>query len=55
MFRLQFCDAKQNSIYLVKRYLIIVDLTGREVAEKKNILLFYIYSDGSTERIFIVD
>jgi hypothetical protein len=33
----------------------IVDLTGREVAEKKNMLLFYIYSDGSTERIFIVD
>jgi hypothetical protein len=33
----------------------IVDLTGREVAEKKNMLLFYIYTDGSTERIFIVD
>jgi hypothetical protein len=53
---LQLLNSGLGEQFLPTRSLLkIVDLTGREVAEKKNILLFYIYSDGSTERIFIVE
>jgi hypothetical protein len=53
---LQLLNSGLGEQFLPTRSLLkIVDLTGREVAEKKNMLLFYVYSDGSAERIFIVD
>lgn len=38
-----------------KEVVRIVDLLGREVAEKNNTSLFYIYRDGSVEKKFIVE
>ena len=35
-----------------KKLLKILDILGREVLEKTNCVLIYVYSDGSTERIF---
>lgn len=37
-----------------KQLLKIVDLTGRETTFKANTPLIYIYSDGSTERVFVI-
>ena len=36
-----------------KQLIKIIDLLGREVDEKKNMLLFYIYSDGSIKKRII--
>ncbi len=33
----------------------IVDITGRKTDPKPNTLLFYIYSDGTTEKVFRVE
>ncbi len=38
-----------------KEVVKIVDLLGRKVAEKNNTPLFYIYTDGSVEKKFIVE
>jgi len=35
-----------------KELVKIVDLMGREVAPQKNRVLIYVYSDGTTERVF---
>ena len=37
-----------------KKLLKIIDILGREINEKPNMPLFYIYEDGSTERKFII-
>ena len=38
-----------------KEIVKIVDIMGREVGFEPNRVLFYIYSDGSSEKIFVVD
>lgn len=38
-----------------KKLLKIVDIMGRDVDPKPNTLLLYIYSDGSTEKVFSVE
>ena len=35
-----------------KKLVKIVDATGREVEDKPNKLLFYLYDDGTSERVF---
>ncbi|GEM_PF-5102175 len=35
-----------------KKLVKIVDATGREVEDKPNTLLFYIYDDGTSEKVF---
>ena len=35
-----------------KELVKIVDITGREVENKPNTLLFYIYSDGTAEKVY---
>ena len=35
-----------------KELVKVVDLMGREVSPQKNMVLIYVYSDGTTERIF---
>lgn len=44
-------DPTTNNKHLIK----IVDLMGRETEDKPNSLLIYIYSDGTTEKVFRVD
>jgi hypothetical protein len=38
-----------------KKLIKIVDTMGRETDDKLNTLLFYIYSDGTTEKVFITE
>ncbi|PWH85644.1 Kelch repeat-containing protein [Brumimicrobium oceani] len=38
-----------------KEIVKVVDLTGREIVEKPNTLLIYIYSDGTTKKVFRVE
>jgi len=38
-----------------KELLKITDLLGREVNEKRNTLLFYIYNDGTVEKRIIIE
>ena len=44
-----------NSCIDNKRVNVITDVLGREIEEKSNILLFYIYSDGTIEKKIILD
>ena len=45
-----------NEIYSNEKTLVkIVDMMGRESIEKNNIILIYIYSDGTTEKVFSVE
>ena len=39
--------------YQKKELVKIVDILGRETSFKNNHILFYIYSDGTTERKYI--
>lgn len=45
----------ESIIAAEKEVVRIVDVLGREVAEKNNTPLFYIYTDGSVEKKFIVE
>jgi CubicO group peptidase (beta-lactamase class C family) len=38
-----------------KKVIRIIDLIGRETTDKQNAVLIYIYSDGSTEKVFKVE
>jgi hypothetical protein len=38
-----------------KKILKIVDLLGKEVEFKKNEILIYLFEDGSTEKVFIME
>ena len=44
-------DLSNNEKVLVK----IVDLMGREIEDKANTLLFYVFSDGTAEKVFRVE
>ena len=37
-----------------KELLRVIDILGREVDEKRNTLLFYIYDDGSVKKRIVV-
>lgn len=45
----------EELILLEKELIKIVDLLGREVPFEKNRVLIYVYSDGTTERVFDVE
>ena len=50
------CNPSTISEVSIDRELIkIVDLFGREVVEKKNITLLYIYNDGTVERRVVLE
>ena len=42
-------------IYLTVLIIKIIDLMGRETIEKPNTILIYVYSDGSTEKVYRVE
>ena len=44
-----------NIILDNKRLLKVVDILGRDVEERKNISLFYIYDDGTAEKKIIIE
>ena len=44
-----------NEFTYPKKLIRIVDLMGRETEDKPNTLLIYIYSDGTTEKVFRVE
>lgn len=48
-------DLKEEYKLYKKEIVKIVDLTGKETEEKPNTLLIYIFSDGTTEKVFRVD
>jgi hypothetical protein len=39
----------------LKQVVRVVDLMGREVQEKPNVVLIYLYNDGTTEKVFRVE
>jgi hypothetical protein len=39
----------------IKELSKIIDLTGREIQYQKNIMMFYIYNDGTSQRVIEFD
>ena len=44
-------EIKYNNSKVIK----ITDVLGRELNEKKNTTLFYLYEDGTVEKIIIIE
>jgi hypothetical protein len=50
------CSTNEISEHLIEKTILkIIDITGRETTYKPNELLFYIYNDGSTAKIIVLE
>lgn len=53
LYTTQVCNVGIEELASVEKELLnIVDLMGRETTPQKNMVLIYVYSDGTTERVF---
>lgn len=43
-----------NEVYSQKKLIKVIDVLGREISEKTNMSLFYLYDDGSVEKRIII-